>query len=503
MAAIITEKFRQSNADSFFADLTSSKYYVFVGKSQPWTTEGASADSVPPAPIDSVAPEAYYWDDMLAAKKVESANISYVIPRRNFDTSLSYDMYRHDVSGTITSGNYPTKSTASSGATNVYDSTFYFITDAFRVYQVLYNGDQTQTGAPNITGANPTNEVTQPFWHDNNYYLKFMYKLTTSQIQNFLTTDFMPVVVNANAPANRGILVVMVTSGGANYPNGTFYTKVRGDGDGNAKVALVVSGGAITEFGQNNASNTYVSASGANYTFATIDLSSANIFTDANCTTAITGATQTSWNNATAGSIIPIIEPPGGSGSDDIAQLGGHYVMVQGKFTPADTDATQVNDFRRVGIVKNPVDTATDSVATIATARQTNALLLAAGGSGTYTVDEKITQATTGAQGRVVEFDATNRILYYVQEKYANYGVDSSGNLTLFSGANLITGADSNAQHTQAASTSNTTNGVVFVNGRAAPELERDTGEIIYVENRRVISRASDQTEDIKVVVEF
>ena len=28
----------------------------------------------------------------------------------------------------------------------------------------------------------------------------------------------------------------------------------------------------------------------------------------------------------------------------------------------------------------------------------------------TYTVDEKITQATTGAQGRVVEWDATNRI---------------------------------------------------------------------------------------------
>ena len=54
-----------------------------------------------------------------------------------------------------------------------------------------------------------------------------------------------------------------------------------------------------------------------------------------------------------------------------------------------------------------------------------------------------------------------------------------------------------------AASTSNTTNGVVFANGVAAPELKRDTGEIIYVENRRVISRASDQTEDIKVVVEF
>ena len=70
------------------------------------------------------------------------------------------------------------------------------------------------------------------------------------------------------------------------------------------------------------------------------------------------------------------LNQPGGSGSDDIAELGGHYVMVQGKFEPTDTDATQVNDFRRVGIVKNPTDTATNNVATISTARTTNALLL-------------------------------------------------------------------------------------------------------------------------------
>ena len=31
--------------------------------------------------------------------------------------------------------------------------------------------------------------------------------------------------------------------------------------------------------------------------------------------------------------------------------------------------------------------------------------------------------------------------------------------------------------------------------------MQRDTGEIVYVENRRAISRASDQTEDIKKAV--
>ena len=101
------------------------------------------------------------------------------------------------------------------------------------------------------------------------------------------------------------------------------------------------------------------------------------------------------------------------------------------------------------------------------------------------------------------QWDATNKILYYVQEKYTNYGLDSSGNLTLFSGANAITGANSNAVHTPSTGTSGTTNGVVFASGYANPELSRDTGEVIYVENRRAISRASDQTEDIKVVVEF
>ena len=44
MAAIITEKFRQSSADSFKTSFGTDKYYLFVGKSQPWTSEGAATD---------------------------------------------------------------------------------------------------------------------------------------------------------------------------------------------------------------------------------------------------------------------------------------------------------------------------------------------------------------------------------------------------------------------------------------------------------------------------
>ena len=511
MAAIITEKFRQSSADSFKTSFGTDKYYLFVGKSQPWTSEGAASDSLPPAPVDSVAPESYYWDDMIAAKLIGTTGTTFAIPRRNYATTTAFDMYRHDVAGTTTSGQYPTKTTSSSGATSVYESTYYFITDAFRVYKVLYNGDPVQTGAVNISGAAPTSEQTGPFWHDANYYIKFMYKLTTSEIQNFLTTDFQPVTTNANSAANRPINVVMVTSGGSGYPTtggdssgsldgSTFYTKVRGDGTTTAIIRLKVTGGVIQEFGNGNAA-TGMQNAGGGYSFATVDLSTANIFTNSNATTPISGATATAWTNATAGAITPIIEPADGHGANDVEELGGHYVMVQGKFEPADSDATQVNDFRRVGIVKNP--TAGGSAATISTARTTNALRISGTVGTNYQVDELITQATTGAQGRVIEWDAANKTLFYVQEKYSSYGLDASGNLVAFSTAAAVTGSSSSASYSVDTSHSTTTNGVVFNGGYATPELDRDSGQIIYVENRRAISRASDQTEDIKVVVEY
>jgi hypothetical protein len=34
-------------------------------------------------------------------------------------------------------------------------------------------------------------------------------------------------------------------------------------------------------------------------------------------------------------------------------------------------------------------------------------------------------------------------------------------------------------------------------------ELKRGSGEIIYIDNRNTISRAEDQTEDFKIILEF
>jgi hypothetical protein len=72
----------------------------------------------------------------------------------------------------------------------------------------------------------------------------------------------------------------------------------------------------------------------------------------------------------------------------------------------------------------------------------------------------------------------------------------------------VVTGASSSAVGTpdataDSAVTLANSNTITFTDGYATPELEPDSGNIIYQENRKPISRATDQTEDIKIIVEF
>ena len=45
--------------------------------------------------------------------------------------------------------------------------------------------------------------------------------------------------------------------------------------------------------------------------------------------------------------------------------------------------------------------------------------------------------------------------------------------------------------------------GVNFENGIANPEINKGSGEVVYLDNRPVITRNSRQKEDIKIILEF
>jgi len=488
MAAIITENFRQHNADQFiesFSEAAANKYYLFIGKSTPFTsTTSGGDDNSPPTPKDDVTTEFYKWDSMLAAKLISSSDVAYVIPRRNWTNSTVYDMYEHDISSS---------NTTSSGAINLYDSTFHFMTSEFKVYKVLDNNAGVA-----YSGAEPTSTSSTPF-ELGGYTLQYMYTLSTSQIQKFVTSDFIPVTTNTTVSGDAvdGAVDTVRTTAGSGYTDGTYYSAIDGDG-ANGVVLIKVAGGAIVKQGS---AGSNVFAGGTGYTFGTVDLS--NVYSNTGLSSAA------NIGSGSGGAVQPIISPKGGHGKNAITELGGHFVMMNSKLEQAEgDDVTIANDFREVGIIKDPFNFGTTTVSTASTRRQSYAIKMASAPSSPYEIDEKITQSTTGAVGKVVEWDATRNILYYHQEQYANYGIAANGNVIAFSGANTVTGASSNAAATPSATSSENVTlaggtTLTFSSGYANPELQPNSGKILYIENRRPISRASDQTEDIKIVVEF
>ncbi len=86
----------------------------------------------------------------------------------------------------------------------------------------------------------------------------------------------------------------------------------------------------------------------------------------------------------------------------------------------------------------------------------------------------------------VVDFDSSTKVLKYIQTQWT--GVKANGDLTAFAGTETVTGAGG------ASGT------IASVNN---PEIDYYSGDTIYAENRVPITRAGDQTENIKLIIEF
>ena len=498
MSAIITEKFRQHNANQFvesFTEASASTYYLFLGKATAFssTTTGGS-DSAPPTPADSPEDEFRSWDSMLGAKLITSSDVKYAAPRRNWANGTVYDMYRHD---------YTASNTSTSGSSNLYDSTFYFVTSAYRVYKVLDNNAGTA-----FSGSEPTSESSSPF-EAGGYVLKYMFTISTSDFAKYGTTDFIPVTTDStvSAAATDGAIESLSITAGSGYTDGTYYAAVYGDGtsqgtSSGAIVRITVSSGSIVSFGLTAGTDTTIHAAGSGYTFGYVNLGSDYIFSDSSLSSSST------LGSGSGGAIEVIISSDDGHGNNAVTELGAHYVMSAITLTQAEgDDFTTGNDFRAVGIVVDPTNYGTSTVGTATTRRQTYVVKLDTS-SGTFDADEVITQASTGAVGKVVEWDSTLSLLYYQQESFKGFGTNSTtGGYVAFSGTNQITGGTSGATGTTTGTTETVTlansNTLTLTSGYANPELQPDSGDIIYLENRKPIQRASDQTEDIKIIIEF
>jgi|SRR6056300_505877 len=462
MPAIVTNKFRINNALQFyesFGEATPTTYYLFVGRPQPFSTStGGGTDSVPASPIDNVVDEMMYYRDMIAAKKITASDVSYAVPRHDWVTGTVYDYYRGDYGATVNSATVTTVA----GGTDMFATTtkMYVRSSAGNVYKCMSNNSGT------ASTVEPSGTSTSEFTTGDGYVWKYMYSLTATETSSFLTTDFMAVHTDSTVSAaatDGSVLHYHIANGGAGYTNGTYSTQtLRGDGT-SATFTVTVSGGAVTAV--------VAVGAGTGYTFADCKIDS------------ISGIGTPS----TSAVVTPIIGPKGGHGKDAIEELGGFYVMTNSTLsgTAGSGDFVVDQDFRRIGVVRDPFDFGTTTICSADTRAALKSVTFS-GSPGSFVNDEVITGGTSGAKGLVVDFDSTTKVLKYIQTQWT--GVDANGDETNFAAAETITGAGG------------ATGTVSTVNN---PEIDYYSGDTIYAENRVPITRASDQTENIKLIIEF
>jgi hypothetical protein len=451
MAAIITNKFRLHNAEQFieaFGETSPTNMYLFIGRPASWAN-----DASPDTPIDNSNTMFNIYDDMIAMKRVQSTDVTHAIVRRDWISGVVYDEYAHD---------YSDSNTSDSGAEDLYSATFYVMTDEYNIYKCISNnGGSTSTEKPTGTDTSIITTADAYKW-------KYMYSISAADALKFLSTDFIPVKkilsnpgasdpyytqyqVQQNAIAGT-IENIKVTAGGSGYTSAPTVS-ITGDGTG-ATATASVSGGAVDGITITN--------EGSGYTQVEI-----TIIGDG------TGATAKA-----------IISPEGGHGLSAVRELGAYFVMMNTRleYDDGSGDFPVNNDYRRIGIIRDPYNFGTTTEATSDTLSAVKTITFqSAGQSGNYDVDERIVGGTSAANGIVVDWNPDTLVLKYYQ--------DINTGFMDFQVGETVSGNDSSATGTTSA--------------LGDPEVEPDSGDILYVEHRRPINRASDQIEDIKLVVEF
>tara|TARA_B100000959_G_scaffold34553_2_gene32851 strand:+ start:12667 stop:14181 length:1515 start_codon:yes stop_codon:yes gene_type:complete len=504
MAAIITSRFRLDTTDNFLASLASNQFYMALGRANAWTD-----DTVPDTPYENDYANNTLWENMFAMKKIASTDIVHCAPRNLWVSGTTYIEYDDQ-------------------DTNIESKKYFVITDNNNVYMCLKSGSGTSSTNPDTTGVQTSGVINHS--GSDGYIWKYMFTVPATDVTKFLTASFIPTRVLTEAPAggadagltnqwavqgnaiDGAIYNMKITTAGTGYSSAPTLAIV-GDGS-NAAATAVVSGGAITDITMTNV--------GTGYTHATVT---------------VTGG------GGSNGAIRPVIGPPGGYGANPNNDLRSHYITINTTFTGDESGTIpDSNDFRQLALIKNPIEQANET-ATLSTAGSMvvgnfykiltmgtstdahwetagstsgnpvvgevfKAIATTSSGSGTiaqiaegsaynvckklvvatgvtFTADQIVeghTSGTVGAKGMVVEYDASNGIVWYVQNEATGFGTFLATHFLRAEGTS-IAGQD--------------------ITAVTAPLINHHSGEVMFIENRTATTRADGQVETVRLVIAF
>jgi hypothetical protein len=512
MSAVVTDQFRILNASNFINSAVdnANSYYVFLGLDNP-TTVGfgrtSNWDTNVPTPTDNFEYSSHYKNTSLFGKKITSSNIRKIIRKVTWTSNTSYDMYRNDYS--------ISNPTPNSNSSRLYDSNYYAINSDYRVYICIDNGSSGTNLTGNKSQDEPTFTDLEPSAagvSGDGYIWKYLFSVSPNDIIKFDSTEYVVVpndwetstdsqIVDVREAGDSSINFnqikkVYVADGGTGYSSGT--VDILGDGSGGRVLVTVDSNGTII--------STTVTAGGSGYTYGIVDL----------------GSLQPGGSLPNPAKLIPIIPPSKGHGYDIYSELGTDKVLVYARFDDSTKDFPTDTYFSQVGIIKNPTTFNSDIIFTENQYSSLYSIKLTSSFSGTPIIGEEITQTRQDgnvAKGYVASYDSETKVLKYFRDRslYFGNGTDQTDYNTVTAGSTLYefeSSASTISPFTGSIDTTFSDNkvtvgnkvidlAVTFSNGLANPEINKNTGDIIYIDNRPLVQRDIRQKEDVKIILEF
>lgn len=412
--------------------------YIAYGRIDSWANE-----PLPEVANSSVATEYQFWKSMIGAKRLTGNDIRHVIPRTDWNSGTIYTSYDHLDDSLFNDG-----------------MKFYVINSEYGVYKCIDNNNGANSIYEPLTVSTNTTIQTA-----DGYIWKYMYSLSDLERQRFTTGSFIPIRtldvdngsrqwdVQQNA-IDGAIHSIIVTRGGNNYTNvSNLIVTISGDGAGATAQATI---NTYT----NTVNSVYMTSIGTGYTQATVSISGGG-------------------GDGTAASRV-VISPKGGHGSDPIHELGGKYLLINGRIMNHESNVLPVvNDYRQIALISDPLLRQSNTRASNTAVSQTTDLTVA-GESANYQLDEWVYQGrnlqSATFKGKVVSWSTLNSLIRLTEVE----GTPSTESLV---------GSNSAASR--------------FVSSYKFPDLERYSGKLLYINNISPITRNLVQTEDFKIIIKF
>ena len=452
--AILTNPIKKQVIQDLKTDMDSSgtHYYAVIGRSEQWN---ATDDA--PAAVNSEREERNFRLGLQSAKKL--IDVSFVVPRYNWSSGAIYSAYDDAQVG------YPAQ-------------TYYVMNDENQVYLCLQRAENN-AGQAQVSTDQPTGGTDGlPFDTTDGYIWQFLYSIGAASATKFMSANYIPVKLQGptdgsstaseveqlaiqNAAIPGQVVGYFVDSGGAGYSSAPTIT-VSGNGT-KAKAGATISGGQVSKVTLIDSSGSYTLGSG--YTFANVT---------------VTGGGS---NVTKPAKVRAILGSPLGLGADPRDDLRSTAIMLNVK--PSGNESTDFivgNDFRQVGLLKNPMDSSGSVLFTETTGICLKKLILSTVTS-TFSPDNKIVGGTSGNIALIDKVNGSS--IWYHQTEDTGFG-----NFTAGEGVSELNDSGVGVLD-------------ISVTPYVNPEIDTMTGEILYIDNRASITRSDDQTEDIKLVIQI